>query len=137
MTRETPNVTTKTDVLRESPAFCGFSVNDLRNAKDFYGGTLGLDVREENGMLHLRLSTGANVLLYPKSNHQPATFTVLNFPVKDVERTVDDLTALGVRFQRYDGEIQTDAKGIHRGRGPVIAWFQDPAGNILSVLERK
>jgi len=122
--------------LSTSRAFSGFSVNDIPKAKAFYGGTLGLDVREENGMLHLHLPGGAVVLLYPKPNHQPATFTVLNFPVREIDEAVDELTSLGIRFLQYSGEIQTDAKGIHRGRtGPKVAWFQDPAGNILSVVE--
>ena len=124
-----------TSLLRTSPAFSGFSVNDIARAKKFYGETLGMDVTEETGMLHLRLPSGAVVLMYAKPNHTPATYTVLNFPVASVERVVDELTDLGVRFEQYTGEIQTDAKGIHRGRGPVIAWFKDPAGNVLSVLE--
>ena len=137
MTRETTHSgTTTTSLLRESRAFSGFSVNDIPKAKAFYGETLGLDVREEHGMLHLRLHDGAAVLVYPKPNHTPATFTILNFPVADVEEAVDELTRRGVRFEQYGGEIQTDAKGIHRGKGPrAIAWFRDPAGNVLSILE--
>lgn len=135
MTPEFSSTQARTSLLRESPAFSGFSVNDIPRAKKFYGETLGLDVKEENGMLHLRLPGGAVVLMYPKPNHVPATYTVLNFPVASVERVVDELTGQGVRFEQYAGEIQTDAKGIHRGRGPVIAWFKDPAGNVLSVLE--
>ena len=139
MTRETMGTGTGTksaSTLRESRAFSGFSVNDISKARAFYGDTLGLDVREEHGMLHLRLPGGATVLVYRKPNHAPATFTILNFPVADVEAAVNELTSLGVRFERYDGEIQTDAKGIHRGpKGPAIAWFKDPAGNVLSVLE--
>lgn len=138
MTRDTsPSraATSERALLRESRAFSGFSVDDIPKAKAFYGETLGLDVREENGMLHLHLPGGAVVLAYPKPNHQPATFTILNFPVASVEEMVDELTARGVPFEQYGGEIQTDAKGIHRGKGPVIAWFKDPAGNILSILE--
>lgn len=123
--------------LRESRAFSGFSVNDIHAAKEFYGETLGLDAREENGMLHLRLPGGAVVLVYHKPNHTPASFTILNFPVSNIEEAVDELTRLGVSFEQYEGEIQTDAKGIHRGRGPTIAWFRDPAGNVLSVLQEK
>lgn len=136
MTREDTNRSVKTSLLRESRAFSGFSVNDIPKAKAFYGETLGLDVREENGMLHLHLPGSTVVLVYPKPNHQPATFTILNFPVTDVEEAVDELTGLGVRFEQYGGEIQTDPKGIHRGgKGPAIAWFKDPAGNVLSILE--
>ena len=122
-------------MFKDTKAFSGFSVNDIPKAKEFYGGTLGLDVTEENGMLGLQLAGGASVLVYPKDNHEPATYTILNFPVDDIERAVDDLTKAGVRFERYGGELQTDEKGIFRGEGPLIAWFKDPAGNILSVLE--
>ena len=97
--------------------------------------TLGLEVSEEQGMLHLHLGGGGTVLVYPKENHVPATFTILNFPVENVEEAVDRLTSAGVRFEHYDGELQTDEKGIFRGGGPTIAWFTDPAGNVLSVLE--
>ena len=124
--------------LRESKAFSGFSVNDLAKAKQFYEGMLGLEVQQTHGMLTLRLGSGASVVVYPKPDHAPATFTVLNFPVADIEGTVDQLTLRGVRFERYEGDIRTDAKGIARGAsGPLIAWFKDPAGNILSVLEER
>lgn len=124
-------------MLGNSKAFPGFSVNDLQKAKEFYGRTLGLKVSESDEMLELQLGSGTNVLVYPKPNHSPATFTILNFPVDDVEQTVDALTKRGVRFEIYnEPDIKTDKKGIHRGEGPVIAWFKDPAGNILSVLER-
>jgi len=120
-----------------SDAFSGFSVDDVPAAKRFYAQTLGLDVTEANGMLRLHLAGGSDVLVYPKPGHVPATFTVLNFPVDDVERAVDELAARGVTFERYEGmEAGMDAKGIFRGGGPVIAWFTDPAGNILSVLEQ-
>jgi catechol 2,3-dioxygenase-like lactoylglutathione lyase family enzyme len=122
-------------MLKESKAFSGFSVDDVRRAKQFYGETLGLDVSEENGLLALHLAGDSTVLVYPKDNHEAATFTVLNFPVEDLEATVDRLAAASVRFEHYDGELQTDEKGIFRGQGPTIAWFRDPAGNILSVLE--
>jgi catechol 2,3-dioxygenase-like lactoylglutathione lyase family enzyme len=123
-------------MLATSKAFSGFSVNELQKAKDFYGGTLGLNVSESNGLLHLHLSSGGEVLVYPKPNHTPATFTILNFPVDSVDQAVDELTKRGVRFEKYDQpDLKTDAKGVHRGRGPAIAWFKDPAGNILSVLE--
>ncbi|MFD3548691.1 VOC family protein [Streptomyces sp. NPDC058655] len=124
-------------MFQESKAFSGFSVDDIGAAERFYGGTLGLRVTEENGMLFLHLGGGGEVLLYPKADHRPADFTVLNFPVDDVEKAVDALTALGVGFERYAGFGQ-DAKGIARGDGgemPSIAWFKDPAGNVLSVLE--
>jgi catechol 2,3-dioxygenase-like lactoylglutathione lyase family enzyme len=121
-------------MLADSHAFSGFSSNDIARAKEFYGQTLGLEVTEENGMLNLRLAGGGSVLVYPKPDHQPASFTVLNFPVPDVDRAVDDLTRAGVRFERYEGANQ-DQRGVSRGSGPAIAWFKDPAGNILSVLE--
>ena len=121
-------------MLNASHAFSGFSTNDIAAARAFYADTLGVDVSEENGMLTLRLAGGGRVLIYPKPNHEPATFTVLNFPVDDIEATVDRLIAAGVAFERYLGANQ-DERGINRDQGPAIAWFQDPAGNILSVLE--
>ena len=124
-------------MLRDSKAFSGFSANDIGKAKEFYGSTLGLKVSESNGLLTLHLAAGNNVLIYPKPNHTPATFTVLNFPVDDVDQAVDELSNRGVRFEIYDRpEIKTDKKGIMRGNGPTIAWFKDPAGNILSVIEQ-
>ncbi len=123
-------------MLRDSEAFSGFSVDDVPKARAFYAETLGLDVVEENGMLTLRLAGGGRVLVYPKRDHAPATFTVLNFPVPDVEAAVDGLTQRGVRFEHYEGTpSQTDERGIFRGGGPLIAWFTDPAGNVLSVLQ--
>jgi catechol 2,3-dioxygenase-like lactoylglutathione lyase family enzyme len=123
-------------VLRDSHAFSGFSVDDVPAARAFYADTLGLAVTEANGMLTLDLSGGGRVLMYPKEDHVPATFTVLNFPVPDVEAAVDALAARGVRFEHYEGTpIETDARGIFRGGGPLIAWFTDPAGNVLSVLQ--
>ena len=123
-------------MFEKTHAFSGFSVDDVNKAKDFYGKTLGLKVDEEHGMLTLHVAGGTNILVYPKENHTPATFTILNFPVDDVERAVDDLTKRGVRFERYDeASLKTDAKGIMRGNGPDIAWFKDPAGNILSVIQ--
>ena len=123
-------------MFKDTPAFSGFSVNDIPQAKQFYAETLGLNVTEEYGMLQLQLATGATVLVYPKENHEPASFTILNFPVPDVEEAVDRLTEAGVPFEHYDGDLKTDEKGIFRGEGPTIAWFRDPAGNILSVLEQ-
>src|SRR6266566_7118264 len=123
-------------MLENSKAFSGFAANDIQKAKEFYGKTLGLKVSESHGLLTLHLAGGNNVLIYPKPNHTPATFTILNFPVDDVDQAVDELTRRGVRFERYDQPgLKTDAKGIARGQGPAIAWFKDPAGNILSVLK--
>jgi predicted enzyme related to lactoylglutathione lyase len=121
----------------KTKAFSGFSVDDVKKAKQFYQDVLGLNVEAEGEyMLTLKIEGGANILLYGKPNHTPATFTVLNFPVPDVEATVDQLIAKGITFLQYGGEIQTDKKGIHRGdEGPTVAWFTDPAGNILSVVE--
>jgi len=116
-------------------AFASFSVNDLKKAKEFYGRTLGLKVTESKEGLELHPGN-TDVFIYPKSNHKPASFTVLNFLVNDIEKAVDGLKQNGVRFEQYEGEIKTDKKGIHHGEGPSIAWFKDPAGNILSVLEK-
>jgi catechol 2,3-dioxygenase-like lactoylglutathione lyase family enzyme len=124
-------------MVNPDEAFSGFSVDDIEKARAFYAGTLGMDVAEENGMLHLGIGGGKRVLVYPKPNHEPATFTILNFPVEDVDKAVDDLVAAGVSFEHYDfPELKTDEKGIMRGQGPDIAWFKDPAGNIISVLAR-
>ena len=120
-----------------SKVFSGFAVPDIAVAQDFYGSTLGLEVSvldDRLGLLALHVGGGTDVLVYAKPDHTPATYTVLNFPVDDVEQAVDELTAKGVRFERYD-QFDMDAKGIARGSGPTIAWFTDPAGNILSVLE--
>ena len=125
-------------MLGDSKAFSGFAVGDIEKAKEFYGRTLGLKVSESNGLLALHLAGGNNVLIYPKPNHTPAGFTVLNFPVNDVDQAVDELTKRGVRFEIYDlPDIKTDKKGIMRGNGPTIAWFKDPSGNILSVIEQE
>ncbi len=116
-------------------AFSGFAVDDVEVAKRFYGQTLGLRVSEENGLLTLHIEGGCDVLVYPKPDHTPALFTILNFPVDDIDRAVDQLVERGVELLRYDGFDQ-DEKGIARGMGgPKIAWFTDPAGNILSALE--
>ena len=123
-------------MFRDTKAFSGFSVDDVAAARAFYADTLGLDATEDNGMLTLRIAGGTNVLVYPKDNHEPATYTVLNFPVDDIEAAVDQLSTRGVTFERYEGTpLETDAKGIFRGGGPLIAWFTDPAGNVLSVIE--
>lgn len=122
-------------MLESSKAFSGFAVDDLERAQQFYGGTLGLNTSEENGLLFLHLAGGRDTLVYPKPDHAPATYTILNFPVVDIDAAVDELGERGVRFERYDG-FEQDAKGISRApNGPPIAWFRDPAGNILSLLE--
>jgi predicted enzyme related to lactoylglutathione lyase len=121
-------------MLGSSAAFSGFSSNDIEAAKRFYGETLGVDVSEDNGILNLNLAGGQRVIIYPKDNHEPATFTVLNFEVPDIDAAVDDLTSRGVAFEHYDAAGQ-DAKGIARQYPPPIAWFKDPAGNILSVIQ--
>jgi catechol 2,3-dioxygenase-like lactoylglutathione lyase family enzyme len=125
-------------MINNSPAFSSFSVNDLTKAKDFYGTKLGLKVTESEEGLKLHTGGENTVFVYPKPNHTPATFTVLNFPVDNIDQAVDKLTGLGIHFEQYEGEMKTDKKGIFRGHpGPKIAWFKDPAGNFLSVLEEK
>ncbi len=119
-------------MLADSKAFSGFSADDIAKAQQFYAQTLGLEVSEEHGMLTLHLAGGRDTLIYPKDDHTPATYTILNFPVADIESAVDELTRRGVQFEHYDF---VDEKGINRQGGPLIAWFKDPAGNILSVLE--
>jgi catechol 2,3-dioxygenase-like lactoylglutathione lyase family enzyme len=125
-------------MLRDSHAFSGFSSNDIPKTREFYAGTLGLEVTEANGLLTLHFAGGGIVLIYPKDNHEPASFTVLNFPVDDIEQEVDRLTRAGVRFEHYEG-LHQDERGIARPAspelGPLIAWFKDPAGNVLSVLQ--
>jgi catechol 2,3-dioxygenase-like lactoylglutathione lyase family enzyme len=126
-------------MLENSKAYSGFAVDDVQKARDFYGETLGLSTSvldEENGLLSLHLAGGRDTLIYQKPDFTPATYTILNFPVDDVENAVGELTARGVQFERYDG-FEQDEKGIARGPGPKIAWFKDPAGNILSVLEEE
>ena len=125
-------------VLADSPAFSGFSVDDLDRARRFYEDVLGLRLTDEamGGVASLQLGGGTHVLVYAKPDHTPASFTVLNFPVPDIERAVDDLTARGVEFLRYD-QPPTDEKGIMRAGGPLIAWFTDPAGNVFSVIEQR
>ncbi len=120
----------------ETKAFSGFSVNDIAAAKRFYGETLGLRVEEESGLLRLHIAGDRPTLVYPKPDHEPAGYTILNFPVDDIEKAVDDLAARGVTFERYDG-VPLDERGIMREGGPYIAWFRDPAGNVLSVLQER
>ncbi len=122
-------------MFRTTEAFSGFSVDDVPAAKTFYGETLGLRVSEAHGMLTLHIAGDRNILVYPKPDHTPATFTILNFPVDDIEGAVDSLMERGVRLERYDGMDQ-DERGIFRGGGPYIAWFTDPAGNVLSVIQQ-
>jgi predicted enzyme related to lactoylglutathione lyase len=125
-------------MLANSKAFSGFAFDDLDKAKEFYGETLGLKTTvldEENGLLQLDLAGDRPTLAYLKPDFEPATYTILNFPVDDIDAAVDELTSRGVSFERYEGFDQ-DEKGISRGNGPNIAWFKDPAGNILSVLEQ-
>ncbi len=127
-------------MLQPTNAFSSFAVPDLDAARRFYGETLGLELgtTPETGMLELKVGSGQPVLVYSKPDHQPAVFTVLNFPVSDIDRAVADLEAAGIRMERYDmGEAKPDDHGVYRGQGPAIAWFKDPAGNILSVLEQE
>jgi catechol 2,3-dioxygenase-like lactoylglutathione lyase family enzyme len=121
-------------MFADTEAFSGFSVGDIDEARKFYAETLGLRVTEQGGLLTLRLAGGRNTLVYPNANHTPAAYTILNFRVDDIDAAVDELTSRGVSFERYEG-MEQDAKGINRGGGPLIAWFTDPAGNILSVLQ--
>lgn len=122
-------------------AFSSFSVNDIKAAKEFYGETLGLNVGSDEEGFGLKFENGSTIFVYPKDDHEPATFTVLNLSVNDIDAAVDELTTRGIEFESYGGDIETDDKGIHRGAdsgsGPNIAWFKDPAGNILSVMEGK
>lgn len=124
-------------MLNYTNTFSSFSVDDIETAKSFYSKTLGLDVTEEEmGILTLHLKGDSTAILYPKGkNHQPATFTVLNFMVENIEQTVDKLIDAGIRFEQYTGDLETDEKRIFLGEGPLIAWFKDPAGNILSIIE--
>jgi catechol 2,3-dioxygenase-like lactoylglutathione lyase family enzyme len=120
-------------MLRDSKAFSGFAVKDLEQARAFYGDALGVETSEENGLLTLHLGGDRPTLVYPKPDHQPGNYTILNFPVGDIDAAVDELSSRGVEFERYEGFDQ-DEKGIARSGGPPIAWFTDPSGNILSVL---
>ena len=119
-------------MFKDTKAFSGFSVDDIPKAKAFYGDVLGLNVDDGGDHLRLHLASGAQIFVYPKPNHTPATYTILNFPVENVDQAVDELTKRGVKFEHYE---MTDEKGIARGTGPTIAWFKDPAGNIMSVLD--
>jgi predicted enzyme related to lactoylglutathione lyase len=123
-------------MFADTKAFSGFAVDDVQRAQEFYGGTLGLKTSEANGLMTLHIAGGRDVIVYPKPGHEPAGFTILNFPVDDIEATVDELLARGVSIERYDG-FEQDERGIMRGGGPYIAWFKDPAGNVLSVLQER
>jgi catechol 2,3-dioxygenase-like lactoylglutathione lyase family enzyme len=123
-------------MLADTNAFSGFAVDDLERARRFYGETLGLRTSEQNGLMTLHLAGERDTLVYPKPDHAPANYTILNFPVDDIDAAVDGLAARGVRFERYDSFDQ-DEKGVFRGGGPYIAWFKDPAGNVLSVLQER
>jgi catechol 2,3-dioxygenase-like lactoylglutathione lyase family enzyme len=123
-------------MFEHTHAFSSFSVDDLQKAREFYGKTLGLEVSETDGLLRLEIDGCSRIIIYPKPDHTPATFTILNFPVKNIEAAVEELSRRKVRFEIYkEGDLKTDEKGIFRGEGPKIAWFKDPAGNFLSVLE--
>jgi catechol 2,3-dioxygenase-like lactoylglutathione lyase family enzyme len=128
-------------MFKAKEAYSGFSVDDQGKAREFYSGVLGLQIEEQEGMgMRLHLPDGGTVFVYPKADHQPATFTILNFVVDDIDAAVDELTSQGARFEHYEqGDMKTDPKGIARGKavnmGPDIAWFKDPAGNFLSVIE--
>ena len=126
-------------MFKPKSAFSGFSVNDLAKAKAFYAETLGLQVDDEGVGMRLHLPDGGTVFAYPKDDHRPATFTILNFVVENIDEAVDELTNRGVQFEHYEDGPKTDEKGILRGRtlqmGPDIAWFKDPAGNTLAVLQ--
>jgi predicted enzyme related to lactoylglutathione lyase len=129
-----PDLNNKT-MFSSKQVFSSFAVKDINQANDFYSKILGLTVtKEAMGLLALHLDEKTTVMVYPKPDHSPASFTVLNLVVDDVDKAVDELTAAGVTFEQYDGEIKTDEKGISRGQGPSIAWFTDPFGNIMSVL---
>ncbi len=122
-------------MLINSHAFSSFSVDDLNKAKEFYGKTLGLEVKlyDDMGILNIKFPGGGEIMIYPKDDHKPASFTALNFPVENVEKTVDELISKGITFEQYK-EFKTDEKGISREWGQEIAWFKDPAGNIISVM---
>jgi catechol 2,3-dioxygenase-like lactoylglutathione lyase family enzyme len=121
-------------MLHDSHAFSGFSTNDIEKSRQFYGETLGLDLTEQMGVLNVTFAGGGVTVIYPKETHEPATFTVLNFPVADIDAAVDRLVAAGITMERYEG-LGQDERGIAREYPPPIAWFKDPAGNILSVIQ--
>lgn len=125
-------------MFKDTKAFSSFSVDDVPRAAQFYGQTLGIDVTEQDGLLQLHIAGDRDVLVYPKPDHRPASFTILNFPVEDIDAAVDALAERGATFEHYTGtDLETDEKGIFRGGGPLIAWFTDPAGNVLSVIQEE
>jgi catechol 2,3-dioxygenase-like lactoylglutathione lyase family enzyme len=124
------------DMLGDTKAYSGFAVDDLERAREFYAGTLGLRTSVDHGLMWLHLAGGRDTLVYPQPGATPASYTILNFEVDDIEAAVDGLAARGVRFERYD-DVEQDERGIARGDGPDIAWFKDPAGNVLSVLRER
>ena len=133
----TPSRKKVSNIFKAAKTFCSFSVNDLQKAKEFYGEKLGLDVKETPEGLDLSTNNNS-VFLYPKPNHTPASFTVLNFPVDDIEEAIDELASIGVTLEHYNlPDIKTDTRGIFRGPGHQIAWFKDPAGNVLSIIEEQ
>jgi catechol 2,3-dioxygenase-like lactoylglutathione lyase family enzyme len=123
-------------MFANTKAFSGFAVDDLEKAREFYAGTLGIETSEQYGIMTLHLAGGRDTIVYVKPGHTPADYTILNFPVDDIDTAVDELAAHGVRFERYDG-LGQDEKGINRAGGPYIAWFKDPAGNVLAVLQER
>jgi catechol 2,3-dioxygenase-like lactoylglutathione lyase family enzyme len=123
-------------MFANTKAFSGFAVDDVRRAREFYGETLGIRTSEENGLMTLHLAGDRDTLVYPKPDHTPANYTILNFPVEDIDQAVDELAGRGVRFELYEGFDQ-DGRGVFRGGGPYIAWFKDPAGNVLSILQER
>lgn len=123
-------------MFANTKAFSGFAVDDLQKAQEFYGKTLGLKTSEDHGLLTLHLAGDRPTLIYPKPDHTPAAYTILNFPVDDIDKAVDEMVARGVSIERYEG-FEQDEKGVFRGGGPYIAWFKDPAGNVLSVLQER
>jgi catechol 2,3-dioxygenase-like lactoylglutathione lyase family enzyme len=126
----------ETIVFADTKAFSGFAVDDIAKAREFYGETLGLQTSEEHGLLTLHLAGDRPILIYPKADHAPANYTILNFPVEDIDSAVNELAARGVQLERYE-QFEQDEKGVFRGGGPYIAWFKDPAGNVLSVLQQR
>jgi catechol 2,3-dioxygenase-like lactoylglutathione lyase family enzyme len=122
-------------MFANTKAFSGFAVDDVQKSREFYGETLGIRTSEENGLLTLHLAGDRDTLVYLKPDHTPAEYTILNFPVEDIDSAVEELSARGVVMERYDG-FEQDEKGIFRSGGPYIAWFKDPAGNVLSVLQQ-
>jgi predicted enzyme related to lactoylglutathione lyase len=123
-------------MFKDTKAYSGFAVDDMDKAREFYGETLGVKTSEEYGLMTLHLAGDRPTLVYPKDDLEPANYTILNFAVDDIDAAVDELTARGVSFERYDG-FEQDERGIMRGEGPYIAWFKDPAGNVLSVLQER